>query len=408
MSGQLFAYRIRWYALATKRLLLRHWQALLLAIGVLSPAAMPALLQVKFLAAPILAIFSEKQGTAAHFTYLTLLEVIGLLWSGLQRNNIAGGDSMLFISTLPISARNKRMVDLGILFLADSLLFLPVIAAAIIFATLPLPSSELISHYLVTGILISLVLTAQLSGLHQRFSPRLFVILAANILLSISLESSASITTWLLQIAALFLALSMVFMPESQRLRAPRQWRHHLLIHARKHLVKWVHPALGIQLKALFMERVTETFIRFGMSIALAAGADALINIEEYDYRSLPIGIIALAGIAIILSGFYRTLHSLHGPVSEFMRSLPVSSGFWVQRDTALVASLGFAPLCIVVYPLLVQHIVSLLAAGFTGITYVCLIGLLRFTQLNGGRQSVLLSTILAAAWAWFTAISVI
>lgn len=315
---------------------------------------------------------------------------------------------MLFISTLPISARNKRMVDLGILFLADSLLFLPVIAAAIIFATLHLAPSELISHYLVTGILISLVLAAQLSGLHPRFSPRLFVILAANILLSISLESSAYITTWLLQIAALFLALSMVFMPESRRLRAPRQWRHHPLIHARKRLVKLAYPALGIQLKALFMERVTETFIRLGISIALAAGADALINIEEYDYRSLPIGIIALAGIAIILSGFYRTLHSLHTPVSEYMRSLPVSRGFWAQRDTALVAALGFTPLCIVVYPLLIQHIVSLLTAGFMGITYMCLIGLLRFTQLHGGRQSVLLSTILAAAWAWFTAISVI
>lgn len=408
MSGQLFGYRIRWYALATKRLLLRHWQALLLAIGVLSPAAMPALLQVKFLAAPILAIFSARQGVVSHFIYLTMLEAIGLLWSGLQRNNIAGGDCMVYTSTLPISASNRRMIDLGILFLADSLLFLPVIAATITFATLPLTPSELISHYLVTGTLISLVLAAQLSDLHQRFSSRLFVILAANILLSFSLESSAYLTALLLQIAALFIALVLVFTPESRRLRAPRQWQRHPLTRARQRLKKLARPALWIQLKALFMERASETFIQFGTGITVAVGGVALINIEEYDYRALPTGIIALAGIAIIVSGFYRTLHTIHTPVSEYMRSLPVPDGFWAQRDTALVTSLGFAPWCIVMYPLLVQHIVTPLAAAFTGIAYVCLIVLLRFTQLHGGRQSVLLSTILAAVWAWITAISVI
>lgn len=313
---------------------------------------------------------------------------------------------------IPRHCRFQTAIDAwsiwGVLLLSDSLLFLPAIAAAITFPALRLTPSELVIHYLVTGALISLVLAAQLSELHQKFSSRLLIILTTNILLSLSLESSEYLVAWLLQSVALTIALALVFMPESQRPCAPRQWQHLSLTRTWQPLGILFHPALAIQFKALFKERAAETFMRLGASFAMALGADALSNIEEYDYRSLPTGIIALAAIAIMVSGFYRMLHSLHSPVSEYMHTLPVPDGFWALRDASLIIALGFAPFCMIMYPLLIQHIVSPLTAGLTGIAYLSLMVLLRFSQLHGGRQSVLLSTIIAAAWAWFTAISVI
>jgi len=205
-------YRLRWYAVSTGRLLLRHWQATVLTLGVLSPAATPFLLQLKTLAIPILTIFSVEHSLFWHFAYLILLQTIGVLWTGVQRNNIAGGEFMNYAATLPVSPNQRRQADLGVLLLANGLLFVPIISAAIVLATLPLPLLEKTSRYLAMGAFTLLVIVAQLGLLERRYTQWL-VILAIDFLLSASLTWAAHLTGWLLQAPLLIIALVLVIKP---------------------------------------------------------------------------------------------------------------------------------------------------------------------------------------------------
>lgn len=392
-------YRLRWYAVSTGRLLLRHWQATVLTLGVLSPAATPFLLQT--LANSILTFFSIEHSLFWHFAYLILLQTIGVLWAGVQRNNIAGGEFMSYASTLPVSSNQRRRADLGVLLLANGLLFVPIISAAIVLATLPLPLLEKTSRYLVMGVFTLLAIAAQLSLLDRRYA-RWLAILVIDFLLSASLTWAAQLAGWLLQALLLIIALVLVIKPSRPARGHPWAFQHGSIKAAQTTMSVWraTFPFAAIQIKAMFKDQIVATFLRFGIATGFTLGAVALFNIAQFDQRALPIAIIALAGIALVASGFFRALQSVHEPVNAYIKSLPVSKQFGARKDTIFVATLSVPFLCIVFYPLLMRDLISTLAAFAVGIAYMLLIAALRFTQLYGGRQSVLLSALLAAFWA--------
>ncbi|MDD5036058.1 MAG: hypothetical protein PHE55_15010, partial [Methylococcaceae bacterium] len=181
----LLRWRMRWYAVATGRLLLRHWQAILLALGLLSPAATPLLMQIKFLAKPVMGIFSEGNGPLWILAYCLGLQITGLAWSFLQRENIGGGPFRSYAETLPLSPGLLRSVDLSALLLADGLLSIPIIAALIEITASPLAPAQMISHCEVIGVLVLLTLALQLNSLEQD-DARTALILAADVGLSLS------------------------------------------------------------------------------------------------------------------------------------------------------------------------------------------------------------------------------
>ena len=394
-------YRLRWYAVSTGRLLLRHWQATVLTLGVLSPAATPFLLQLKTLAIPILTIFSVEHSLFWHFAYLILLQTIGVLWTGVQRNNIAGGEFMNYAATLPVSPNQRRQADLGVLLLANGLLFVPIISAAIVLATLPLPLLEKTSRYLAMGAFTLLVIVAQLGLLERRYTQWL-VILAIDFLLSASLTWAAHLTGWLLQAPLLIIALVLVIKPSRPVRGHPWAFQHGSFKTIQRIMSVWraTFPFAAIQIKAMFKDQIVATMLRLGIATGLTLGAGALFNIARFDQRALPIAVIALAGIALVASGFFRALQSVHAPVMGYIKSLPVSKLVWMRRDIIFVATLSSLFFCLMFYPLLIRSLISTLAAFAVGISYMLLVAGLRLTQLYGGRQSVLLSAMLAALWA--------
>ena len=401
MVGLLLGYRLRWYAVSTGRLLLRHWQSTVLTLGVLSPAATPFLLQLKTLATPILTIFSVEHSVLWRFSYLILLQTIGLLWAGVQRNNIAGGEFMNYAATLPLSPNQCRRADLGVLLLANGLLFVPIISAAIVLATLPLPLLEKTSRYLAMGVFTLLAVVAQLSLLERRYTQWL-VILAIDFLLSASLTWPPHLAGWLLQALLLIIALVLVIKPSRPARSHPWAFPQNSFKAAQTIVSVWraTFPFAAIQIKAMLKDQMVATCTRLGITTGFTLGAVALFNIVQFDQRALPIAIIALAGIALVASGFFRALQSVHAPVMEYIKSLPISSRVWTRRDIIFVATLSGPFLCIIFYPLLIRGLISTLAACAVGISYMLLVAGLRLTQLYGGRQSVLLSAMLAALWA--------
>lgn len=99
----------------------------MLAVGVLS-VSMPILFQVKFIASPVLEVFSPGHTIAWRILYITLMQAVALAWVAIQRSNISGGSFMTYANAMPISLSQWRRVDLIVLLFADSLLVVPAFA----------------------------------------------------------------------------------------------------------------------------------------------------------------------------------------------------------------------------------------------------------------------------------------
>jgi hypothetical protein len=82
MATTFLPLRLRWYAVSTGRLLLRRWQALLLAFGVLAPVLFTS---VETLAYPLSLLSNPEHSLAWRFGYLLALCALAVLWALMQR-----------------------------------------------------------------------------------------------------------------------------------------------------------------------------------------------------------------------------------------------------------------------------------------------------------------------------------
>ena len=104
--------------------------------------------------------------------------------------------------------------------------------------------------------------------------------------------------------------------------------------------------------------------------------------------------------MALMQSGFYKTLYNAHVPMQSFLASLPISRAFWMLRDTGLVMTLGCIPVSILFYQLAEHALFPLRLLIVLGVAYLFLLIILRFPTLYGDRQSVLLNVIVASSWS--------
>ena len=394
--------RLRWYALATGRLLRRHWQAIVLAVGVLSPVSMPILLQIKFIASPVLEVFSPGHTIAWRILYITLMQAVAFTWVAIQRSNISGGSFMTYGNAFPISPSQWRRVDLIVLLFADSLLLVPVFTTVVVILTSHVGMGQSAFQVSVVGTLFLLMLVTQL-GVLERRSSVLLGVLPTSVLLSLSLDRPVGVLSWLMLAGSLLIAVSFLLNLHPVR-RFPNVSLHNAQTKQMKRLqwsvVRLIPSALLIQIQTLFFEHLGATILRLSAALGIALSAAWLIRLFEFDARALPTAIIALAAIALISSGLYRILYSVHAPVRPFLATLPISRNFWTVRDTALVMALGAVPMGVLFYPLSDSDIFSMLTLVALAIAYQSLLVLLRLPLLYGGRQSVLLGVILAGTWS--------
>lgn len=337
VTRQWLRYRLRWYATATAGLVTRQRQWLIATILLLSYGPLVLLM----LAAPIAATFSGRYGDAGTLLALILLLILALLWSGVQRANILGGTFGRYVQTLPIPAWQRLWVDVAVLLVADSLLFVPFILGAVQLAALP--SAPINKSVGITALVLFLILLV----VAQRY--------------------------------ALY-----VTMPAANRLRVSRV----------------ANPAIHIELAALFNARLGTTLIRLTASFAIAAAALVLLAKTGFDARSKLIEVAALAMMAIIMSGSHRTLDALHAPVRPYLHSLPLPKHYWPPRDVLTVVLLAIVPGALVVGVIALAGVTSAEYGIAVGASYLLLVALLRFPQLHCGRHAVMGSAVMTVIWS--------
>jgi hypothetical protein len=394
----LAGFAVRWYLRASGRLLLRHWQWLLIA-GFFIPG--------DILAVPsgaLVAIVSPAHGPIWHLAAIGGAQLLALLWILPQRDILTGGEFARYAATLPIAQIVRRSAYFTLLLVADTLILLPVQAAMA--NRLMATDGAKVDQFLALWILLGATLILQMAVLKKR---ALLLGAVGAVDLSLGLGLAYPGFGYALLPAAAAFAVAGFFTPERLRLRdafvAP---------HVRPRLVRGLRgpirplvAALKIQWQIL-SARPLASAARLSLALALALGTDRLINIFGFDARAIPTLTAALALTALILSGLYRTLRDAHAPTRTFLASLPVSRHYWAWRDTLLVMLLGLAPLAILLPSADFHRLIPGLALlGLAG-AYLVLVASLRLPLLFGGGLSVMLGFLLATGWAGATMAAVL
>jgi hypothetical protein len=248
--------------------------------------------------------------------------------------------------------------------------------------------------------LLGLAAIAQLAMLTRRHIVVLGVILGNGAIVA-GLATPVSNARWLLPIAAIGGAT--IGMLAAERFeRARRRWRLSLGTRSAgaglRILVRRA-PATLIQCKAV-AERPAQTFFRIAAAMALALGADCLMAIFQFDERAFPTAILAMAGISLLLAGFYRVLGDARSMMASYLAALPLPPHYWPVRDTRFVLLLNTVPLVILLSPHVMRSLLSLLTIFGLAITYQVLLALLRWPVIYGGRRALLYGVLLTALWS--------
>ncbi|MEC5160917.1 MULTISPECIES: hypothetical protein [unclassified Janthinobacterium] len=394
--------RLRWYALATGRLLLRRWQALLLTLAVLAPMGVSLLSQVKSLAFPVLLLMSPEDSFAWRYTYICTMQALAVIWIMMQRDQVGGGEFMQYAQSLPLTRKQRSTVDLLIVSTANSPLFLMPIAAICWFFVQDQSAFAWLLHCLFILVFLVLMTITQLQALHRQYTAWTGIAFA-NILLAWAPGSSPTAQLILLGLTLASVGLWESVVPAPAHIPFVRALQNSFFKALSMASLSRVHPAAFIPLHFLLRQSLAETLGKVVVSIGIAALALGLMAVWEYDERIVPLAVIALACIALVISGLYRDLHMAHSAARPIVAALPLPDKWERKFDTALLMLLGM-PFAAVLGSVIVFHHARLLAAVLlASATYVALIGILRLPQVNAERQAVFLSSVSAALWAVLT-----
>lgn len=397
MSSLLLRSRLHWYALATGRLVLRRWQALILAVAVLAPAGASALSQAETLGWPVLVLLSPEHGIVQRYALLCLYQALAVVWALMQRDAISGGDFMCFAHSLPLSPARKRKIDTIILLVANSpLLLFPLAALAWLFAQRDAFAASL--HGICIAQFLALAVAAQLACLEQAYV-RLGALAIANILLA-AMPSAGSTVQVLLLAAALpcaWLAARYFSEPLFQPLLGIL--RRQPWTRAFGGLPANGHPAARIGLHYLLRAAPAQTFGKLALAAAVTAAASVLMALWEYDHRINILAVIVLGVVALVISGLYRDLHMAHQAALPLIAALPLAR-HWARKFDHAVLMLAGAPFAAFVCATVVVHQPQqLLPMLMLGAAFFGLVALLRMPQVHAQRQTVILGSIIAMLW---------
>ncbi|MEO7496110.1 MAG: hypothetical protein ABIT83_02860 [Massilia sp.] len=394
----LLRFRLRWYAVSTARVLLRRWQALLLAFGVLAAANSTLWSHLNSLATPLMLLLAPGHGAAWRFGYLLVLQAVAVMWALMQREQIGGGAFMRYAGSLPLSARYRRGVDLTVLLLADSPLLLVLVSAMIVGVKAHAPGATVM---LMVGLGL-LALAAQLGALERRRLAWLAVA-AADLLLAAAIGTPYQMPACGLAalLAAALLAAHLPPVHARWRMAAGRlgaAFAARLSACAMR-----LHPAILISFSVLLRQRRAELTGKALGAACIAALALGLMRVFDYDARAVTVAVMAQTFIALSFSGLYRGLQMAHQDAARYFAALPLRPAWWRRFDIASLATLALPFLAAPGAVLLLQHAGSPARMFGAVAASVALLAVLRAPQLFNERHAVVLSSVVAALWCAVT-----
>lgn len=158
-------------------------------------------------------------------------------------------------------------------------------------------------------------------------------------------------------------------------------------------------PTLRASFGAL-AERPLASGARIGTAWLIVLGAAILALALGFDARALPVAVVALALVAVLLAGLYRTLHDARRPMAAWLASLPLAPRHAAVHDTLAVLSFAIPPALGLLVWFGALDPVALLPLLAIAAAYCGLVALLRQPVVRGGRLGAILTALIAAGWA--------
>jgi hypothetical protein len=384
---------------ATVRLLLRRWQALVLVISALLPLGGPGPL-VDIAVLPLSVLLSPAHGFWWRFIYIVMLQILWAVWAMMQRDQICGGAFMHYTQSLPLPRAVHRRVNLIVLLLADSPLLVMIFATGVFFGMRETASDVLFTDYLYLLVMTLLFLATQLGTLDRSYA--LWIILPTDLLLAGALGVSAVLPKIIFLAALCFVGTAAMVgrikvMPVKifSALRDAGSYSYRLT----QFLLSHIHPALQISVCMLCRQRYPEMLSKGISSALIVAAAIGLMEVWNYDSRALPFTQIVQAGIALSVSGLYRGMHLAHLASGPFISALPLRIWWWRWFDVVAILSFGLIFAAALNTVLVMHHGASLSAMMISLSAFALLLYLLRFPQIHAESHTVFFSTVIAAVW---------
>jgi hypothetical protein len=392
MYGQLARLRLRWYFRASGELVLRHWQWLALACLIVPgpPVVSLFLHAASFLVASV----SPGLGRVQHLLVALTIDLGAVLWILPQRYALSGGAFMRYAGALPLPRNVRLCVEATLLVVANSAIL---VTACIAAAHMLAPPCD---PYALCCFLVFLVLAAiaQHAVLTRHFIDLLGIILS-NSLLAAGLTGSASNSRWVLLFAAIGSVGASALAGSRLRRAGTLRRLGQPSVAAGLRVLTQRTPATLIQCKAI-LERPAQAIFRIGAAIALALGTVRLMAIFDFDGRTFPTAILAMAVICLLLAGLYRTLADARRAMASYLATLPLPPHYWPLHDTRFVLLLNCVPLIILLCPQIMNGLLSLFIIFGLAVAYQVLLALLRWPVVHGGRHSLLYGVLLTAVWS--------
>lgn len=379
------------------RLLLRRWQVIILVISLLQPLGGPGPL-VDIAVLPFSVLLSTGHDFWWRFTYIVMLQIFWAVWASMQREQICGGKFMQYAQSLPLSQAILRRINLVVLLLADSPLLLMILVTGVSFGIRETATDVLLVDYLYLLTMTLLFLATQLAVLDRSYA--FWIMLPANLLLASALGISA-LQPKIILMSVLCVIATAAILGQLPLLPVKRfnRLRNAIGIQLASRFWDRLHPALQISIGILFRQHYSEMLSKGVSSVLILAASIGLMEAWNYDYRSLPLTLIALAGIALSVSGLYRGMHLTHLASGQFTSALPLPLWWWRWFDVITVLSFGLCFAVALNSILVSHHGASLSSMVISLAAFALLLYLLRFPQLQAERHSVLCSSLITGVW---------
>ncbi len=386
--------RLRWYLRTTGNLVLQHWQVVALACLIVpGPPVIAIFLQLaSFLQSPV----SPALDVAQRFALALAVDGAAVLWLAPQRHALSGGPFVHYLATLPLPKGVMVAVEGTLLTVANGVILI----AAIIAATRMAAAGASGYAFCCFAILLGGAAIAQRAVLDRRFCA-LFGIIACDVALAVGMSSNAMAMRALGLFGAMTCAgagLTAGYAFERPARRKRRDLGGRMARMAVGSVSRYA-PSLLIQCKAL-CARPTQAGLRLSAAVALAFGANRLIEIFKFDSRSLPTAILTMSVAGLLLSGIYRTLFDAHRAMATYLATLPVSRRYWPVRDTGFLLLLNSVVLIILLAPQILQGLASLALLFALAVAAQALMAVLRWPVVYGGGSRLVYSVLLAAIWS--------
>ncbi|MCW8164808.1 hypothetical protein D8B22_08685 [Verminephrobacter aporrectodeae subsp. tuberculatae] len=396
MIYRILALRLRWYGEATAQLLLRRWQAVLLLVGVLGGSLLVESSHW------VLVLLNDQHGMVWRLGVIGLWQGCWFLWVLMQLDQLRGGRFRDFTQSLPLSPQHWRTIDLLVLLVSDTPLFLPFVSAAFVLGG----RQELSWDALAGGLLIVFLLSAQLAcqlAVLRGSIRALISLVFVDGWVAYALSLDDPMRSGMLAMAAIAGLWALVSPLPALLLRAvalPRPVQEIWLLLTR-HLFSRLPPLTRLSLGILYRQHRSSMLGKLFNCLLILVTAEGLMSIWRYDGRSLPMALIAAGLVALSASGLFRHLKMAHDDALPFTAALPMPRRWALLGDTLAVLSFGL-PFVLAMACTLWDHagLSALRTAGFVA-SFALLVLLLHPPQLLSNRNAVMISSLTAALWTF-------